>query len=49
MVQTVDSRPGAVLRTTRCPIRIDGGLLTSSLAAPQIGEHNQFLAEEFNL
>jgi crotonobetainyl-CoA:carnitine CoA-transferase CaiB-like acyl-CoA transferase len=49
MVQTVDSRPGAVMRTTRCPIRIDGEVLTSSLAAPHIGEHNQFLAEEFDL
>jgi crotonobetainyl-CoA:carnitine CoA-transferase CaiB-like acyl-CoA transferase len=49
MVQTVDSRPGAVMRTTRCPIRIDGEVLISSLAAPHIGEHNQFLAEEFDL
>jgi CoA:oxalate CoA-transferase len=49
MIQTVDSRPSAVMRTTRCPIRIDGELLTSSLAAPRIGEHNQILAEEFDL
>ena len=49
MVQTIDSRPGAPMRTTRCPIRIDGELLTSPLAAPRIGEHNQFLAEEFDL
>ncbi len=49
MVQTVDSRSSAVMRTTRCPIRIDGELLTSPLAAPRIGEHNQFLAEEFDL
>jgi CoA:oxalate CoA-transferase len=49
MVQTVDSRPAAAMRTTRCPIRIDGEVLTSPLAAPHIGEHNQLLAEEFNL
>ncbi|MDP9050090.1 MAG: CoA transferase [Acidobacteriota bacterium] len=49
MVQTIDSRPNAVLRTTRCPIRIDGELLTSPLAAPRIGEHNDVLAEEFDL
>ena len=49
MVQTVDSRPSAVMRTTRCPIRIDGELLTSPLAAPRIGEHNQSVAEEFEL
>lgn len=49
MVQTVDSRPGAVMRTTRCPMRIDGEVYTSSLAAPRIGEHNELLAEEFDL
>ncbi len=51
MIQTVvrepDSRPGTTMRTTRCPIRIDGELLTSSLAAPRIGEHNQLITEEF--
>jgi crotonobetainyl-CoA:carnitine CoA-transferase CaiB-like acyl-CoA transferase len=49
MVQTIDSRLSAVMRTTRCPIRIDGELLTCPLAAPRIGEHNQAIAEEFNL
>ena len=49
MVQTIDSRPSAVMRTTRCPIRIDGERLTSPLAAPRIGEHNLAIAEEFNL
>ena len=49
MVQTIDSRPSAVMRTTRCPIRIDGELLTSPLAAPRIGEHNDTLASEFDL
>jgi CoA:oxalate CoA-transferase len=51
MIQTVvrepDSRPGTTMRTIRCPIRIDGKLLTSSLPAPRIGEHNQLIAEEF--
>lgn len=51
MIQTVvrepDSRPGTTMRTTRCPIRIDGELLTSSLPAPRIGEHNQLITEEF--
>ena len=49
MVQTIDSRPAATMRTTRCPIRIDGELLTSPLAAPRIGEHNAILAKEFDL
>ena len=51
MIQTVvrepDNRPGTTMRTTRCPIRIDGELLTSSLPAPRIGEHNQLITEEF--
>jgi CoA:oxalate CoA-transferase len=47
MVQTVDSRPGVSMRTTRCPIRIDGEILTSPVAAPRIGEHNIAIAEEF--
>lgn len=46
MVQTIDSRPEAVLRTTRCPIRIDGELLTSAVAAPRIGEHNRVILDE---
>jgi len=53
MVQNIDSRPGSAsnssMRTTRCPIRIDGELLTSPIAAPRIGEHNQSIAEEFHL
>ena len=49
MVQTIDSRPAATMRTTRCPIRIDGEFLTSPLAAPRIGEHNDILAHEFDL
>ena len=51
MIQTVvresDSQSGTTMRTTRCPIRIDGELLTSSLPAPHIGEHNQLITEEF--
>ena len=51
MIQTVvresDSQSGTTMRTTRCPIRIDGELLTSSFPAPRIGEHNQLITEEF--
>jgi crotonobetainyl-CoA:carnitine CoA-transferase CaiB-like acyl-CoA transferase len=49
MVQTIDSRPGNVMRTTRCPIRIDGEIYLSPLAAPRIGEHNDTIAAEFRL
>lgn len=40
MIQRVQRRNGAALETTRCPIRIDGGLLTSSRGAPSVGEDN---------
>jgi CoA:oxalate CoA-transferase len=46
MIQTIDSRPEAIMRTTRCPIRIDGELLTSPIAAPRIGEHNELILSE---
>lgn len=50
MIQTVQRRNGASLETTRCPIRIDGQLLTSSRGAPTVGEDNvavdAFLARE---
>ncbi len=40
MTQVVTRGTGAQLTTTRCPIRIDGGLLTASRGAPSIGEDN---------
>ncbi|MFN8664454.1 MAG: CaiB/BaiF CoA-transferase family protein [Thermomicrobiales bacterium] len=50
MIQTVQRANGASLRTTRCPIRIDEQILTSSRGAPRVGEHNaevaSFLAGE---
>jgi crotonobetainyl-CoA:carnitine CoA-transferase CaiB-like acyl-CoA transferase len=54
MVQTVSrhataNEPELTMRTTRCPIRIDGELFTSSTPAPRIGEHNAQLIDEFNL
>jgi CoA:oxalate CoA-transferase len=49
MTQTVRRPNGATLETTRCPIRIDGARLTSPLGAPQVGEHNQEIAREFEL
>jgi crotonobetainyl-CoA:carnitine CoA-transferase CaiB-like acyl-CoA transferase len=53
MIQNVDGRVGSLsrsaMRTTRCPIRIDGELLISSVPAPRIGEHNQTIAEEFHM
>ncbi len=47
MVQDVARSNGASLRTTRCPIRIDGQILKSPKGAPKIGEHNSTLTTEF--
>lgn len=54
MVQTVERAATAeaaavAMRTTRCPIRIDGERLLSSAPAPRIGEHNRSIAVEFGL
>lgn len=54
MVQTVTrpasgEDPAIVMRTTRCPIRIDGELLTSTTPAPRIGEHTRNIQREFML
>jgi crotonobetainyl-CoA:carnitine CoA-transferase CaiB-like acyl-CoA transferase len=49
MTQHVSRANGASLETTRCPIRIDGELLTSSLGAPKVGEHTAQIADEFSI
>lgn len=47
MMQEVICRGGSILRTTRCPIRIDGAIFKSSKPAPAIGEHTARILEEF--
>jgi crotonobetainyl-CoA:carnitine CoA-transferase CaiB-like acyl-CoA transferase len=37
------------LKTTRCPITVDGELLTSPKGAPGLGEHTAAIEAEFNL
>jgi crotonobetainyl-CoA:carnitine CoA-transferase CaiB-like acyl-CoA transferase len=54
MIQTITrpsdgDQPPVIMRTTRCPIRIDGELLTSTQPAPRIGEHTDRLRHEFSL
>lgn len=49
MTQRVSRANGASLETTRCPIRIDGAILTSETGSPMIGEHNTAIAQEFGL
>jgi CoA:oxalate CoA-transferase len=49
MLQTVRRTDGAVLVTTRCPIRIDGEIFKCSLGSPRVGEHTEEIAKEFGL
>jgi CoA:oxalate CoA-transferase len=47
MTQQVSRTNGASLVTTRCPIRVDGKILTSPLGAPKVDEHNAEVRKEF--
>lgn len=49
MVQEIFLQDGSVMRTTRCPIRINGQPLKSASGAPGVGQHNERLAKEFRL
>ncbi|MEO1010092.1 MAG: CaiB/BaiF CoA-transferase family protein [Bacteroidota bacterium] len=46
MIQRVTMGDGFSYETTRCPIRLDGEILTSPLGSPALGEHTQAIAEE---
>jgi crotonobetainyl-CoA:carnitine CoA-transferase CaiB-like acyl-CoA transferase len=35
--------------TTRCPFRVDGKMLVSDKGAPQLGEHNPAIEQQFDL
>lgn len=48
-MEQVVTRSTTAIKTTRCPIRINGKKLTSSLAAPTIGNANERLIKEFSL
>jgi crotonobetainyl-CoA:carnitine CoA-transferase CaiB-like acyl-CoA transferase len=40
---------GLSVKTTRCPIRVDGKMLLSDLGAPMLGEHNEEIDEWMGL
>ncbi len=46
MTQDVTRPNGATLTTTRCPVRIDGKMLTSTRGAPSIGENNAEISSQ---
>lgn len=48
-VQQVEMVDGYSYKTTRCPIRIDGQLFTSSKGSPKLGQDNERIITEFNL
>ncbi|QNR86395.1 CoA transferase [Pedobacter riviphilus] len=47
MVQEVEMIDGYKYKTTRCPIRIDGELLTSAIGSPKLGQDNEKIIKEF--
>lgn len=47
--QTVTRPEGDAFIACRCPLRVDGELLTHAKHAPAVGEHNEMLAREFDL
>ena len=46
MVQEVSMMDGYQYRTTRCPIRLDGELLTSPVGSPKLGQNNAAILAE---
>jgi CoA:oxalate CoA-transferase len=48
MVQEVHRCEGVSLRTTRCPVRIDGELLKSAKGAPRLGQDTARIIQEFS-
>jgi CoA:oxalate CoA-transferase len=46
---TVKTSNGIAVKTTRCPIRVDGKLLISEKGAPLLGEHNEEIDSQFGL
>ena len=46
MIQEVTMGDGFTYETTRCPIRIDGELLTAPLGSPALGEHTKAIIHE---
>ncbi|MXV15221.1 CaiB/BaiF CoA transferase family protein [Hufsiella ginkgonis] len=49
MVQEVQMSDGFTYRTTRCPIRIDGELMTSAKGSPKLGEDNSRVFSDLSI
>lgn len=49
MEMNVKTANGLTVKTTRCPLRVDGKLLISPIGAPMLGENNESIEAEFLL
>jgi len=49
MIQHIKRDDGLNIETLRCPIRIDGKIFKSELAAPKIGQDNEKIIKEFGI
>jgi len=49
MTQAIESASGAVMQTTRCPIRIDGQRIFNRRGAPLLGADNDGIARQYGL
>ena len=49
MIQNVGRSNGVSLRTTRCPIRIDGEIYKSEKGSPTVGENTEDIRDEYQL
>jgi len=46
---TVKTSNGLSVKTTRCPIRVDGQSLVSGKGAPVLGEDNEVIEEQYGI
>lgn len=49
MELTTKTSNGLSVKTTRCPIKVDGKLLVNEIGAPQLGEHNSEIDQKYEL
>ena len=49
MIQKIERSADISMETTRCPIRIDGEILKSTLGSPKIGQHNNEIQNRYSL
>ena len=49
MIQSIKRDDGLNIETLRCPIRIDGQIFKSEIAAPKIGQDNEKIIKEFGI